>query len=267
MADLQALNRLVDAQAAARDTINNRVSQMVRDYVRAFNGWYSDRQVAQMSKDIVRIVEAGQRTTVSLTDAYLARVVALEVGRNVRPVGIKSDVAALRHGVKHTEVYERLGADYRYRVSEGNSPESALLATLARADAMAQMDLNLAMRDSAHGVFTRSTAIDGYRRVIHPEFSRSGTCGLCAAASDQIYDKKNLLPLHERCRCETLPIIGDNDPGRSLNQSELSDLYTAADSTEGSKLKRVRVTVEEHGELGPVLRVEGQHFRSPSDVA
>lgn len=267
MASPQTLIRLVDAQAAARDRINDRVSQVVADYLRAFNGWYSDAQVRQMSKDVVRVVEAGQKQTVSLTDAYLSRVVAAEIGRPTRPVGVKADLANLRYGVKHTEVYERLGAEYRYQVSEGKTFQEAAAITANRGNAMALMDMNLAMRDSAHQVYDQITAVDGYRRVIHPEFSRSGTCGLCAAASDQTYNRESLLPLHERCRCETLPIIGDSDPGRSLNDEELGSLYDEAGSTSGKDLKRVRVSVEQHGELGPVLRVEGQHFRSPSDVA
>lgn len=262
MAESATLIRLVDAQATARDRINNRVSQLVREQVRGFNGWYSDAQVAQLSKDIVRIVEAGQKSTVSLTNAYLSRVVAAEIGRSRRPYGVKVDVATLRYGTKHTEVYERLGADYRYRVSEGAPAETAVAATVARADAMALMDLNLAMRQTAHEVYDQDTMITGYRRVIHPEFSRSGTCGLCAAASDQIYSGSRLLDIHERCRCETLPIIGDSDPGRTLNDEELGALYDAAGSTSGKDLKRVRVTTQQHGELGPILRVEGQNFRS-----
>ena len=58
-----------------------------------------------------------------------------------------------------------------------------------------------------------------------------------------------------------IPIVGQ------LNDGTLGELYQAAGSTRGADLKRVRVTVEEHGELGPQLRVRGQHFRGPDEVA
>ena len=69
------------------------------------------------------------------------------------------------------------------------------------------------------------------------------------------------------CKCTTLPIYEDNDPGLSLNQQDLAEIYRAAGSTGAADLKRVRMKVEEHGELGPVLRVQGQKFRDKEDVA
>jgi hypothetical protein len=75
------------------------------------------------------------------------------------------------------------------------------------------------------------------------------------------------MPIHDRCRCETLPIIGEQDPGQSLNGDELRALYDAAGSTKGSDLKRVRVKVREHGEIGPVLTDASHNWRGPTQVA
>jgi hypothetical protein len=53
----------------------------------------------------------------------------------------------------------------------------------------------------------------------------------------------------------------------------LGDFYAAAarpggrgPSTSGDDLKKIRVTVNEHGEYGPVLTYTGQKFTGPDDI-
>lgn len=79
------------------------------------------------------------------------------------------------------------------------------------------------------------------------------------------------------CVCEVLPIIGDQDPGVHLNASDLRSVYQAAGGTGGDvvrggkrhsgALKKVRVALAEHGELGPLLVDADQQFRGPTQVA
>lgn len=112
--------------------------------------------------------------------------------------------------------------------------------------------------------------VKAYRRIIHPERSQTGSCGLCIAASDRYYYTSELLPLHQRCKCTTAPIIGKNDPGLTLTQQDLDDLYGAAYTTVTGReyssgrrreytqtsrqaLSNVRVKTISHGELGPLL--------------
>ena len=122
------------------------------------------------------------------------------------------------------------------------------------------MDTALARREAAHGQMELSTEIIGYRRVIRPELSKSGTCGLCVAASDREYKRGDLLPLHDRCKCIVLPIIADIDPGVRLNQDDLDRLKADAGSNSAKDLKRTRYRVDEHGEIGPYLLA--RHHRS-----
>lgn len=92
-----------------------------------------------------------------------------------------------------------------------------------------------------------------YRRIIHPELSRSGTCGLCVAAADRWYRRKNLIPIHPHCHC-TVAVAGDkSDVGFELTSKDLSRLYSEAGGTSGRKLSKVRVMSVNHGELGPIL--------------
>jgi len=102
--------------------------------------------------------------------------------------------------------------------------------------------------------------------------AKTGSCGLCIVASDRIYGRGDLMPLHGRCHCLVAPIVGDVDPGRELNGDDLSALYKGAavagrqSSTDGRDLKKVRVQVNEHGELGPVLVRQGASFVSPDEA-
>lgn len=98
----------------------------------------------------------------------------------------------------------------------------------------------------------------GFRRVIRPELSATGTCGLCVVAATNWYTVDALKPIHNLCKCVTLPVVKGEDPGFGWNQEDLrknlDQMYGAAGgSTSGKKLKRIRVKITEHGELGPIL--------------
>lgn len=110
--------------------------------------------------------------------------------------------------------------------------------------------------------------IIGWRRVIRPELSKHGVCGLCVVAATQWYTRKNLKAMHNLCKCETLPVTKSADPGLRWNaedlRNNLDEIYGAAGgSTYGKKLKRVRVSVREHGELGPVLSYSAKRGWQP----
>jgi hypothetical protein len=114
--------------------------------------------------------------------------------------------------------------------------------------------------------FMEERGISEYRRVIRPELSNEGSCGLCVVAADRIYYKDDLFPLHARCNCGVLPVTDDNDPGLELNREDFARLYSAAGGTAGAKLKRVRIAVQEHGEIGAVLTRHGDSWRDAKDV-
>lgn len=98
----------------------------------------------------------------------------------------------------------------------------------------------------------------GYRRVVRPELSKEGPCGLCVVAATNWYTVDKLKPIHNLCKCVAVPVVKDADPGFGWNQEDLRKnldlMYGAAGgSTYGKDLKRIRVKITEHGELGPIL--------------
>jgi hypothetical protein len=255
---------LVQAQAAARERLTTSAVHATVARTRTLD-FYDSAAITAAVEQIVAHVEAAQRQTAALTDAYLSRITTQLRDRATQPAGAV-DVTVLRAGVRHDQVYGRLADNYRYLRSTGVSEADALTQTLQRAEVMAATDVDLAMRAQA-ARFAEVHHLQ-YRRVLHPELSRHGSCGLCVAASDRVYTRGKLMPIHARCKCEVLPIVGSKDPGHSINKADLDRLYAAAGgTTAGEDLKRVRVTVRHHGELGPVLTRRGQHFRGPDDIA
>lgn len=261
MPQLDRIVPLVDAFASQRERIASRVLGLVGADLAGFDGWYSDALVAEVASEVAGQVLAGQAGTANLTDAYLARVVTLATDKATSPAGVAAGLSrSLRIGQPDLAVvYERLGGEFRARRAEGLTRAGALEATTRRASVMADTDLSLAFRRQVVD-FNKRRGVERYRRVIRSE----KPCGLCLAASDRLYRKANLLPLHGRCRCGVMPVTFTSDPGSTLSNDDLPALYEVAGGTSAAKLKRV--TVEQHGELGPVLTVKGQRFRGPADV-
>lgn len=259
------IDALVAAQSASRADLARAAMLAATGQVAAMQEaqWYEDQAVAQLATAVSKQVAVAARQTAAFTDAYLAQMTGILLGRRVGPVG-PVDVAALR-GLPGPLVYQRLGQNYRYLRSIGIDDAEALSRTSERAAVMAQTDTTLAMRKQAQKFMDRKR-IAGYRRIIRPEASAGGTCGLCIAAADRIYHRSELLPIHDRCECGIAPIVGGQDPGHSLNAADLDALYGAAGSTGRQDLAKVRITVHHHGELGPVLGVHGQKFTGPSDL-
>lgn len=175
----------------------------------------------------------------------------------------------VRNGVPLARVYERPVKLFRRQVARGAPPAQALEAAMRFAAALVDSDIRLSQRDSSNQVLRflgQRYGIKGYRRAIRPELSKTGSCGLCIVASDRIYKSSELMPMHDRCKCVVLPIIGDIDPGNSLNNLWLDDIYAEAGSTLAADLKRTRYVVQEHGEKGPVLVLAGQTFTGVDDL-
>lgn len=158
-------------------------------------------------------------------------------------------------------VFQRPAQTYRWVISQGGTDADQQSAL--RIDTLIDDNLMLAQRLAQHQVLAAAaepvdldrakTKVIGYRRVIHPELSRGGTCGMCIAASDRIYKVGTLLPIHDKCKCTIAAVTEDYDPADDLNAVDLSQLYKDAGGTGSAVLKRTRYQIDEHGELGPVL--------------
>lgn len=261
------LLRLVEAQGIQQAALEDRAVAQVVGLFEGFDGWDDHDAITRVADRAGQTVRASAQASASLADAYLTRVLTETLGGAPRTAGVFRVVEPLRADVRTWgSIYGRVADTVRFERSRGRSLEEAVAIGLDRADAMVQTDLSLARRNQYQRSLTGNPKVKSYRRVIHPELSKSGTCGLCIAAADRRYNREELMPLHARCKCTVAPITAAGDPGGTLNDRDLAAVYSSSDSTSAADLKRVRYQVEEHGELGPVLVKFGDHWRGPAEA-
>ena len=117
----------------------------------------------------------------------------------------------------------------------------------------------VAAQNRASEEYFKASGIKRFRRIIHPELSKTGTCGLCVVAATNTFTRDDLMPLHNRCKCTVAPIRDNIDPGLKLNSDDLQKIYDAASKAGGGSgtaarnLTQLRVTVRNDSELGPIL--------------
>lgn len=226
--------RLDAAYAAQVKSVRARVEAFGRS--RFLAGEYRDADLKRFTAAVVPVVLAGRKQVSALTDAYLARVLSAELGRTVAPRGpIDTD---LLRGVDPAEVYARPFVTVRTKLSEGLPFDAAKSAGLARLTDITLADMQMAKRNTAQAVLSTTEGVHGFRRTL----TGSKNCQLCSDASRQRYHSADLLPIHPGCDCGVEPLT--EPTGREIP----------------SKV----VAVHDHGELGPVLAVKGQHFDGPA---
>jgi hypothetical protein len=276
-AEVAALIALVDAQARAYDRVQETLLATVRRLMGVlFNRWYFQREVDAVARDLRDAVRDAQEIVGDQTEEYLDGIFDILGVRKTR-AGERMHVrlpARLRKVDPLTE-WNRPAREARVqRLFNGLDEFDANELALQRAERQARMDLALARQEAERQRWDVSGDIIGFRRILHPELSDTGPCGLCVVAADRIYSKGDLKELHNGCVCTVFPIVkaGDLtiDPGRTMNEDELQAIYDAAGgSNRRRELQRVRMEVLEHGELGPIL-VDGRNnnraTRKPTDL-
>ncbi len=264
--DEAVVERALARHTAAREALEARVTSIVGRLVAGFDGWYDSPAITAWTADIVRAVEAAQYVTATVTDSYLSTVASEVIGQAVMPVGAV-DPSGLRAGVTHQGAYGRLADQWRYQESLGTAADLIAQGVASRALSMVKTDLQLAFTHQSRRFMTERD-IPGYRRIIRPELSKdSAVCGLCIAASDQLYRSGDLMPIHHNCHCDVLPVKNGVDPGRAVNREDLDRIYAEAGSNYADPLIDTKFVIRENGEIGPVLAREGDAFRGPGDVA
>lgn len=258
----QRLEQLVATHAAQRQSLTEQLLRALLGVWVGFLFWGDDdlmnSAAARSALYVMAALRKARRLEVGYTKAVLDEY------------GIEHDVLDFddiypRSGVHPLEVYRRIALQYRYLTSKGATQTEAENAALERLRSLAETDVRLAGRDTSAGIYDRLT-ITGWRRILHPELSKTGPCGLCVVASTRVYRSGDLEEIHDKCVCGKLPIAGGVDPGAEMNRADLERIYEAAGGNSAEALKDVRVVVRQHGEIGPVLVKEGDNWRDFRDA-
>ena len=253
--DPEGVRAQVTAAAVVQEQIAEAAVAEATDALQVVDAWTDPDQLDSMASRVGGAARTGAQRAAATTDAYLAKVISGMTGRAATLAGVISTSTPLRIGLASwEEEYLRLGAEVRYQRFLGKDADRALLIALQRAGAMIRMDLALARRSQSLATFGVNSAVIGWRRVIHPELSKGGTCGLCVAASGVLYGPREPMPLHDRCKCEPVPVTRTQDPGAAMNARDSVDLEAQP------------YRIEQNGELGPILVRQGDTFRGPDQV-
>lgn len=267
---------LSDRHASQRDSIIGKLFTALTKIWSGVGNYHDDDQVGSAAAASAYRVMQAQKQARRLTRSYQTSVLSAMGALERFPAEVDYYP---RSGTTALDVYTRPASQAVFAYSKGGTVEDARQAVRDRLELLLHEDIMLAERDEEQRIYEAVPRVVGYRRVIHPERSKNGTCGLCAVAATQRYRTDELRPLHDGCECGSMPIVGTEDPGQVLNGEDLKQLYAAAGqaasigggaardrSTAREDLLNVRVTVNEHGEKGPVLVKQGDRFRTHSEA-
>lgn len=155
------------------------------------------------------------------------------------------------------DLYRHLGTQHTtVRPESFTDPDGGAQALrwlgAALADDWARLDRDAAQSAESSAVQQyRSAGWMTYMRVPHPAASRSGTCGLCVAASMRLYSTSHLMPLHDHCHCTVMP-SGVRWRGRKVENLPLNasqDYFDDLSDADERLLHRVYVAAN-GGEMG-----------------
>lgn len=208
-------------------------------------GSYNEADVPRFVEGVSPIIQAGQSRALALTSAYVAR----KTGSPIAGLSLSS-LPPIRNGVPPDVVYRRpfvgvwsaLGdEDY-----DGDYEEATNIG-MEMAKSSSLMDVALTVMAAYVGVAALSTGIVAWRRVADP-----GCCAYCQNIDGTYTGPNEPQPLHNRCGCTA-------DPVTKESKSEDPVFLAPGDSHED-------VTIQEHGELGPVITRKGDNFAGPEDI-
>jgi len=236
---------------------------------------YRDADAERLVATLVPRVEAAQLRIGQLTDAYISRVAAAELGSPIRR-GVVADTSTLAlRGVEPQIVYNRPFVTAYTKLSEGKTLTAAVSAGGARLASIVNTSMQLASTHAARTAGDRA-GVELWMRTL----TGRENCGLCVIASTQRYYRGNLMPIHGGCDCIPKPFRGER--GKQVIDSALLErMHAAVEAEFGGTDRGARfidgqgtyndfadlIVTHAHGELGPVLGWRHQHFSTGDDVA
>jgi hypothetical protein len=271
--------------------------EAVLELFRRLTSW-RDADADEFVAAAVPMVQGAQQAMARITDSYMAAILSDLLGEDIEPLGFS--LGEDLRGVPAEEVYRRPFTQIWTDLSEGALLRDAVEAGERRAEGLAATDLELAKTRASQEALEGhdDERIVGYRRVL----TGAENCAMCVLASTQRYHVADLLPIHPACDCGVAPIIGDADPGQTINSvivtegvqalstnergvnvyagDQLTDLGELLEplheeiekrfgkSDRGGRTLDYRkvLTVHQHGEIGPVLAIKGNRFTGPDDL-
>lgn len=232
-----AATALLEAKQRMQDDLLAQLAAFVRNVLRVLR--ITGDGEAEAVDLIVTAVEQGREQAAELSRVYVDTVLSLDGSAPTVVPDVDRDA---------------LVRDWSELVDRYLAAESEAL--------VAEVESFLADEIRSAGNSGVETPGARYRRVIHPELSKGGTCGLCVAAAHRLYWRADLKKIHDGCNCDVVPATDARDIGKEINDADLGATYDAASSRDGWTLKQVRFK-DQGGELVPVKERKAKGARKP----
>lgn len=210
-------------------------------------GAYRDANVDRFVRVAVPKVQAGQIATARLTAQFLGGAV------------LSRDAIVAARPVEQSVEYRRPAVKLYTLLSQGLAFADALTQSTELVGDLTATDMQLALRAQSQASLDAG-GYSQYRRVL----TGSENCPRCAIAASNVYSTRDLLPIHAHCDCTVEP-IRDGIPSMDFSALELTG--ARAEQVAGGASYESLVTVQEHGELGPVIAWASDSFTGPADIA
>jgi hypothetical protein len=227
-------------------------------------GSWRDEDIQRYAGAMIPEMDNAKRTMANYTSSYYGKVAGLD-GKKLKKLSVpatKLVTENLRNGTTADMVWERPFKEMWGSLKKGNNFTDSLNLGAARANSIARTEMQLAKREAGLYVRNGNSNIVGYLRTL----SGAENCGMCYLASTQRYNRGDLLPIHPGCDCGETPIFGDTDVGQIIDDERLNATHEAVAErfgqfdTGGREIDYRKITIHNHGELGPYLGVKGQKF-------
>jgi len=203
-----AVSLLVENEAAAQDRVADNLVTAIMLLWSGFTAFYVGDAVAAFGQRVAQLVAAAQRSAATITEAHLRQQMA-RMNYRLPATPIIDLPPDLRRGAETADVYQRPVREVRYLVSTEVPLAEAVRSATERLEKIVRTDLQLARVVASQQVhYAADEQVRGYRRVIHPELG--AVCGLCIAASDRVYSKREMLPLHPGCVLEGTEVVASD---------------------------------------------------------
>ena len=227
-------------------------------------GSWRTEDIERYAAGIIPEMDNAKRIMANYTSSYYGQVAGLGANK-LKKLSVPATnlvTQNLRNGTTAEMVWERPFKEMWSSLKKGNDFTDSLNAGAARANSIARTEMQLAKREAGLYVRNGNSNIVGYLRTL----SGAENCGLCYLASTQRYSRGDLLPIHPGCDCGETPIFGNTDVGQVIDNETLNATHEAVAErfgkfdAGGREIDYRKITIHNHGELGPYLGVKGQKF-------
>jgi hypothetical protein len=241
----------IEAEKRLRVAVRNHVAQVWKGLP-----GYDRANVDQWLTEVLPMIEAAQRSSVTVTQAYLARA----LDRPPAAVNLHELIgSAVRNGAAPAEVYTRPFVTLWSELGEGTPWADASSMALSRAAGIAATDVQLSMRDTLSAVGSAESAIYGYERA-----ADAGACNFCLEVDGAYVGASEPMPLHNGCGCGVEVLESAHKGAVRLPDGQVVRDYQYG--PEKPTPLPGGVAIAHHGELGPVLVDPSQHYMTEAEA-